>query len=164
MTSFSQLLRAVDRSERVDPLRLAGAAYPATLDSLPDVGAVHRCEYLTRTARLPPGKTLVLSMTNLDGDASARFFAAVFDWQNQDRRTTWRGALYFGRADSSIGQRYHIELLVADRAADQRAIQVVKTTGRPWTASTLPAWATPAATIAVRRIAGPHPSTPVCEP
>jgi serine/threonine-protein kinase len=97
------------------PLRPVGAiATPADQASTP------QCSYLSGTATLPPGTTLILANQNISGTDTTQYVEFVFRWRTPATHWSWRGAQYFGSGDSSVGQSYRIQLMAVDLAEAHR--------------------------------------------
>jgi serine/threonine-protein kinase len=82
---------------------------------------VKQCSFLSGTASLPQGATLILAMRNLINGDPTRYVEYVFGWDDPTPRPTWRGAQYFGTADDTVGQRFAVELIAIERSAAQAA-------------------------------------------
>jgi serine/threonine-protein kinase len=148
---------AACRSETVDPPAPTNRATPAATLELPiDGSSVHQCAVFTGTADLPADKTLVLSMRNLDNHDPAHYFSAVRDYDYPDELRAWTGYQWFGSRDSSVGQRYRVELLIVDLTLVQAALASAPKDG--WSAPENPPGSIVAAHITLTRVAGPGPA------
>lgn len=120
-----------------------------------DGSDVRQCAVLTGTAKLPGDKTLILSMRNLDNHDDTRYFSAVQNYEYPEELDTWTGHQWFGSADSSVGQRYRVELLIVDLSLVQAALAAAPKDG--WAAPQNPPGSSVAAHITLVRVPGPGP-------
>lgn len=135
-----------------------GSAAPAARLELPIDGSdVHQCAVFTGTAELPGDKTLILSMRNLDNHDPNHYFSAVQNYEYPAELEDWTGHQWFGSLDSSVGQRYRVELLIVDLTLVQAALTTAPKDG--WAAPQNPPGSTVAAHITLTRVAGPGPAT-----
>jgi hypothetical protein len=131
---------------------LAQAQFTAPVDG----SAVQQCAVFTGTARLPKDSTLVLGMQNLDNGDPNHYFNAVNDYDDADALPGWTGYQWFGGQNTSVGQRYRVELLIVDLASVQTALASAKQVG--WHATQDPAQSVLAAHLTVHRVAGAGPA------
>jgi hypothetical protein len=132
------------------------APTPTARLELPIDGSdVRQCAVFTGTADLPGDKTLILSMRNLDNHDRTHYFSAVQNYEYPEELDTWTGHQWFGSGDSSVGQRYRVELLIVDLTLVQAALAAAPKNG--WAAPQNPPGSTVAAHITLVREAGPGP-------
>ncbi|WP_436525367.1 serine/threonine protein kinase [Actinoplanes sp. HUAS TT8] len=88
--------------------------------SSPSAGSdVLNCAYLSGTATLAAGKTLILAARNLDNDEPDVWYAQyTFGWTDPSTLSSWRGAEYF---PGDIGQQYEVGLFAVDLGDAQAA-------------------------------------------
>jgi len=125
------------------------------LDFPVDEADVRRCEILRGRANLPAGKTLVLGVRNKDNGNPERYFQVVEDWEYPADLKDWKGAQWFGDADSSAGQGFRVEVLVVDLALTRKLAEAAKTEG--FHSPDNPRGATVAAHIDLHRVKGKGP-------
>lgn len=85
---------------------------------------VKRCSFMTGTSSLPQGLTLILAMRNLDNGDPHAYVELPYGWDSPSGLASWRGAQYFGTGDSSVGQRYTVDLVAVDLGALKKAIDI----------------------------------------
>ncbi len=142
-------------STQPTPVRPAGAI------GAPAEGTqVRQCAYFSGTSRLPAGKTLILAVRNLSSEKPNKYVTYVFGWDKPSTLSSWRGRQYFGDGDSSVGQKYRVELMVVDLAAARAATaEAKKTTPADYTpVHALASRGTALAARTVVRIAGSGPN------
>jgi serine/threonine-protein kinase len=138
------------------PVTSTAPAEPeARLVAPADGSSVHQCAIFTGTAHLPTGKTLVLSMRNLDNFDPNHYFEAVKDYDYPGELGAWTGYQWFGSGDSSVGQHYRVELLIVDLSLVKTALAKSKKDG--WFAPNDLEGSVLVAHITVTRVAGPGP-------
>lgn len=120
----------------------------------PVAGAqVKRCSFMTGTSSLPRDMTLILAMRNLDNGDPHAYVELAFGWKTPASLASWRGAQFFGSGDSSVGQRYAVDLVAVDRGVLERAIDV-----NDAAVNDLAASGTVLDRVEVKRIAGAVPN------
>lgn len=152
------LLCALAGCARTDKSSLPGPVIEPTanLDAPIDNATVRQCEVFTGTATLPATKTLLLGMRNLDNKDSQRYFGVVDNWEYPRDLGNWHGYVWFGSGNSSVGQRYRVELLIVDYATAEAGAKKAKDVG--WHSDKNPEGAIVAGHITVKRVAGPGPA------
>jgi hypothetical protein len=125
-----------------------------TLSEPQDGAQVHQCEVFQGTAQLPPTRTIVLGMRNLDNHDPTRYFEMVDNWEYPKDLKDWKGYQWFGSKNSSVGQRYRVEVLTVDLAEAKQKTGTAKTS---WTGTDNPITSEVAAHITVKRVAGAGP-------
>jgi len=128
----------------------------ATLTFPAGDGDVSQCEIFKGTANLPPDKTLILGVRNVDNGSPERYFEAVENWEYPEDLTDWQGMQWFGSKDSSVDQRFRVEVLIVDLEQTQKAVRAAKNKG--WHSVENPAGARVAEHLTLKRVAGPGPA------
>jgi len=126
-----------------------------TLEAPRDGAPVRRCEVFRGRAVLPPTRTIVLGMRNLDNHDPTRYFEMIDDWEYPKDVQDWKGFQWFGSGDSSVGQRFRVEVLVVDLDEVKRANAGGATTG--WHGAENPRSAEVVAHVTLKRVAGAGP-------
>lgn len=131
---------------------------PVVLTGPSDGASVHSCEMVSGTSRLAAGKTLVVASRNLGGAADT-FYQSVRNWDSPERLARWEAAVFFGPGNVSVGQDYRVRVLVMDVATVRQLRQeAINANRQPWSATSDPNGAAQAASVTVRRVAGPGPA------
>ncbi|MEX5632752.1 hypothetical protein [Parafrankia sp. FMc2] len=101
----------------------AAASSPSVRGAITSPGSgarVQRCAIVSGTSSgLPAGKTLILAMSNLDNNDPEKYIADVSATGRSGGLSSWQGRQWFG-SDDSEGQRYRVELMMVDTAANDR--------------------------------------------
>jgi serine/threonine-protein kinase len=80
---------------------------------------VQKCAFVTGTAQLPAGKTLILAVRNLDNDESDRWYTQFpRGWNDPSTLSAWTGVEYF---PGDSGQHYEIGLFAVNLKAAMSA-------------------------------------------
>ena len=134
-------------------LPASGPASAIALSSPTNGSQVKDCQVFTGTSQLAAGKTVLLSVENLSDPTKTLYLAPVHDWQTPDVLGHWIGVQYFGSDDSSVGQSFHVDVVVLDLTQVRQAMSL-PSNHPTWSAATIPSGAQVIKEITVTRIAG----------
>jgi serine/threonine-protein kinase len=118
---------------------------------------VPQCAIVSGTSVLAPQKTLVSAMINLDNGDPLRYYEPVTNWQVPAQLVNWTAKQYFGSGDTSVGQRFAVEIFSADLAVVTAAFKKAKESGKGWASEDPPAGGKMVARVQVKRVAGKGP-------
>jgi hypothetical protein len=147
---------ARENAEVTSPSTRALALGEATLDQPVDNADVKQCARLSGRANLPAEQTLIIGVRNIDNGSPERYFGTVDNWEYPEDLKTWAGFQWFGSNDSSVGQKYRVELLTMSVDEAKKANRLSKTKG--WHSPDNPPGTKVQAHITLKRVAGPGPA------
>jgi cytoskeletal protein RodZ len=98
-------------------------------------GQIEQCQVFTGTSTLTQGETIVLSVSNVSDPTKTLYLAPVHNWQAPGALAHWSGTQYFGSGDSSVGQTFHVDVVIMEVSQVKQALAFP---------SNVPTWATAA--------------------
>jgi hypothetical protein len=113
----------IPTATRRTPVTSTTTAAPVTTTgkiTAPAAGSgVQKCAFISGTARLAGGRTLILAVRNLDNDEPDEWYAQYpHGWNDPSTLSSWEGVEYFPGA---VGQHYEIGLFGVDLDAAEAA-------------------------------------------
>lgn len=144
---------AASTSPSASPSGLPAGA--VVLDFPANQAQARQCEIFKGRSNLAADKTLVLGLRNMDNNDPQRYFEAVSDWEYPDSIANWSGPQWFGSGDTSVGQRFRVEVLVLARGQVAQFLTASKRNG--WHSADNPPGATVGAHVTLHRVKGPGP-------
>lgn len=152
-TSSANTSPSTSPSQSGSPSASSGSSSVIALSSPANGSQVKDCQVFTGTSQLAAGKTILLSVENLSDPTKTLYLAPVHGWQNPDALGHWVAVQYFGSDDTSVGQSFHVDVVVLGLTQVQQAMSLPS--NQPtWSAATLPSGAKVIKEITVTRIAG----------
>lgn len=117
---------------------------------------VQQCDVFTGTSDLPADETIVIGVRNLDDAGNTSYLVAVNNWDKPGALPHWTGFQYFGSANSSVGQKYLVSVIVMPSTVVKNAL--ANPANRPtWAVTSLPAGSAVKQSLRLTRVAGQGP-------
>jgi hypothetical protein len=89
--------------------------YGIAVDNPCEGSEIPACVSVSGRSSLPPGKTLVTAVQNVDGSPTI-YFQPVQNWAEPHNLGTWTAQRYFGNVANGMGQHYKLTVLAVDVA------------------------------------------------
>ena len=136
----------------------AGSAENVSVSSPKTGSQVEACQVFAGTSNLASDKTIVLSVSNLSDPTKTLYLAPVHNWQTSNMLSHWTGVQYFGSGNSSVGQTFHVDVVIMDISQVRQAL-AISSNHPTWSTAARPAGSQVKEELSLTRISGLGPTS-----